>query len=79
MSRVDPICGMTGVIERHEQWFCSERCAAQYVAKRSTGDACHVPTRGAWWRDPWVWVPVSGVVIAVLGWCWPRAAGVSEI
>jgi len=31
----DPICGMTGVIERHGQWFCSERCAAQFARRQA--------------------------------------------
>lgn len=27
----DPVCGMTGTLERHGRWFCSERCAEAFV------------------------------------------------
>ncbi|MBI4597853.1 MAG: heavy metal translocating P-type ATPase [Candidatus Omnitrophica bacterium] len=30
----DPICGMTGTIERHGRWFCSERCAAEFERRQ---------------------------------------------
>lgn len=91
----DPICGMTGVIERHGHWFCSERCAAEFG--RRTGqmagaggeaDACHLSSR-PWWIDPWVWVPISGLLLGTAGWWsphlpqvggwWPQAGQVSTI
>ena len=73
-DRRDPVCGMTGTIERHGHWFCSERCADEY-ARRT---ACHVGAgRPARWRDPWLWVPASGILLAAAGSWWPDAAQVS--
>jgi hypothetical protein len=91
---------MQGTLERHGQWFCSERCAAEY-AKRSldscsrhtrepslgmsprgapqAADSCHVPAAAFRIRDPWVWVPVSGLIVAGLGGLWPGAEPVSAI
>ncbi len=37
-NRTDPICGMSGVIERHGHWFCSERCVAEFERR-----GCPVP------------------------------------
>ncbi len=68
----DPICGMTGVIERHGRWFCSEGCIAAF----ERGGA--VSTK-RWHRDPWVWVPISGVVLGTVGWWLPGAGQVSMI
>jgi len=67
-ERRDPICGMTGSIERHGHWFCSERCIAEYERqlKTSGGEVCEMPRR-RWLLDPWVWVPASGVLLALLG------------
>src|SRR3989338_5599514 len=39
-------------------------------------DTCHREPR-RWWRDPWVWVPVSGVLLELLGLAWPNASAVS--
>ncbi len=65
---------MTGTLPRHGRWFCSERCAQQYAQQQAAaGDACHVPPR-RWWRDPWVWVPVTAVLLATADLWWPQAA-----
>jgi len=78
----DPVCGMPGVMERHGQWFCSEHCAQEYARHRPASDAAqagassHIPV----WRgflDPWLWVPVSGLVLGTAGWWWPAASGAS--
>ncbi len=80
----DPMCGMTGVMERHGQWFCSERCAADYARRQSASadqpstTSCHAPSFSLV-RDPWVWVPLSGLAFAGVGWLWPSAASVSAI
>lgn len=78
--RRDPICGMTGVIERHGHWFCSERCVAEYEQRTASGAAasCHIERR-SWYSNPWVWVPLSGVAVATLGRWWPAAAPVSAV
>lgn len=80
MAKIDPICGMSGVIERHGQWFCSDRCAAEFARRQDepTTAARHVPTRRLW-RDPWIWVPLTGLAIATLGWWWPAADSASAI
>ena len=89
----DPICGMTGVIERHGQWFCSEHCVAEYqrrsrhlsARQRRAGDApngvCGLPMAGRRQvvGDPWVWVPLSGLLLATAGSWWPAAAASSAI
>ena len=68
----DPICGMRGVLERHGQWFCSERCVAEFERRLSSQQG------GRWYRDPWIWVPLSGILLGTMGW-WPGAANVSAI
>jgi len=72
---------MTGVIERHGHWFCSERCIAEFerraqAAGGSAAASCHVPQKRRY-LDPWVWVPVTAVALATAGWWWPRAGPVS--
>jgi uncharacterized membrane protein YraQ (UPF0718 family) len=68
-DRRDPICGMTGVIERQGHWFCSERCIAEYEQQLKTSGrgTCEMPRRRRWFLDPWVWVPASGVLLVLLG------------
>jgi len=70
-DRRDPICGMTGTMERHGRWFCSERCLAEYER--------HPVRASRKLSDPWIWVPVSGVVLAIAGAVWSGAASVSAI
>ncbi len=86
----DPICGMAGVLERHGRWFCSEGCAERYArsphlssarradispsAKRQVGGRL-----AQWLADPWVWVPLSGLVLATAGFWWPAAANAGAI
>ena len=84
-GQYDPICGMTGVIERDGRWFCSERCVAEFQRRADSssgqsepGAACDARVV-AWYRDPWVLVPVSGIVLSTIGWWWPGAAAVSAI
>ncbi len=84
----DPICGMAGVLERHGQWFCSERCAEAFE-RRQKGDGSHFsatcktrepsPISRRWWRDPWVWVPCSGALFVGLGLVWSTASVASAI
>ena len=84
----DPICGMTGILERHGQWFCSEPCIEEYERRQaappppdssgSGGEACPIGAR-PWWTNPWMWVPLTGLLLATVGWWWPAAAGVSAI
>ena len=69
---------MQGVIERHGHWFCSERCIAEFERRRQT-DACAVAPQRRWWTDPWVWVPVSGLLLGTSGLWWSAAAEVSRI
>ncbi|MDP3702923.1 MAG: permease [Candidatus Omnitrophota bacterium] len=80
-DRRDPICGMTGTIERHGRWFCSERCIAEYQAQLKSPDqeACEMPRRRHRLLDPWVWVPVSGAVLVLVGGWWPDAEPVSTV
>ena len=70
----DPVCGMSGVMERPDQWFCSERCAE--VFSRSNAHHLHPRRR---YRDPWVWVPLSGLLLAIAGWWWHTLAPVSAM
>mgnify|MGYP001598220230 CR=1 FL=1 len=70
---------MTGVFERHGRWFCSDRCAQEYARRTAEAPgtpACHRPVR-ALWRDPWVWVPVTGLLVATAGGWWDAAVAVS--
>ena len=86
----DPICGMTGSIERHGHWFCSKRCIAEFERRQShhlPGFAeSEPPARAGAPRalrqvvgDPWTWVPATALFLATLGAWWPSAAGVSAI
>jgi len=83
-DRRDPICGMQGTLERHGRWFCSKRCAADFLKRRASQPAgraapsCH-PGTASRLRDPWVWVPVSGLVLATIGMRWPAVARVSTV
>ncbi len=70
-GRRDPVCGMTGTIERHGHRFCSERCIAAYERR------AHAAPRLRRLLDPWVWVPVSAVLLATAGAWWPAAEGMS--
>ena len=76
----DPICGMQGTLERHGQWFCSEHCIQEYERRQDSGatggTACHIGPR-TWWTNPWIWVPLTGLLLATVGWWWPAAATVS--
>jgi len=72
----DPVCGMSGVLKRHGQWFCSDACAAVYAAQREQAEGRRGRAR---WRDPWLWVPISGMLIATLGLWWRAGAAVSEV
>ena len=72
----DPMCGMTGAIERHGHWFCSERCIAEFERRRSAP----LPVSGIrWLRDPWMWVPLSGWLLGTMGWVWPAAGAASAL
>lgn len=73
MNRKDPICGMTGVIERHGHWFCSERCAAIFA------EASYCKRSPASLRDPWIWAPLSGLLVATAGLGWNVFSEVSAI
>src|SRR3989338_3074903 len=77
-DRRDPICGMAGTIERHGHWFCSERCIAEHERRMSAGAACEVKRRH-WLSDPWVWAPLTGLVMATMGAWWPTAHPVSAV
>ena len=76
----DPICGMTGLFERNGQWFCSEHCAQVY-ADHQKADAAHTSRPQGWrrLRDPWIWVPLTGVCLALLDRLWPFAKDVSAL
>jgi uncharacterized membrane protein YraQ (UPF0718 family) len=79
----DPVCGMTGVIERLGQWFCSEHCVAEFerrmTSERPGASTCHVEEAVRWYRDPWIWVPVSALVLGTAGIWLPAATQVSAI
>lgn len=68
------MCGMTGVIERHGHWFCSEPCIAEYERGHGTPFTVH----GRWYWDPWVWVPLSGLLVYLVG-AWPATAEIRTI
>jgi len=74
-ERRDPVCGMTGTIERHGHWFCSPGCIARYEAQASRTSASQALS---WIRDPIVWA--FGLVAATLslGALFPQASGVAE-
>ena len=78
-SKRDPVCGMPGVIERAGVWFCGERCAAEFARRHAAaeGASCRRVTVGRW-GDPWVWVPLTALLLVCLG-SWPPAASVSAI
>lgn len=78
MNRKDPICGMTGIIERHGRWFCSESCIKKFEERLAAHGACPSPAQG-WWLDPWAWVPLTGALAASAGNWWPVAASASHI
>src|SRR3989338_6512548 len=81
VSTRDPVCGMTGGLERHGHWFCSEHCAQEYARRAAAPEGaptCHRPVR-ARWRDPWVWVPVTGLLLAGADRWWTGLAGTSAI
>jgi hypothetical protein len=68
---------MQGTLARHGRWFCSERCAQEYARQQAArADACQVPARRRW-TNPWLWVPLSGLLLATLGAFWPAAENVS--
>ena len=69
----DPVCGMPGAIERHGHWFCSERCIVEFERRASS--------HAVWSRirDPWLWVPMTGVALGTAGWWWPSASHASVI
>jgi len=67
---------MTGVLERHGHWFCSERCITEYERQRAATGSTKTTAR---YLDPWVWVPLSGVLLATLGMWWQAAAPISAI
>ena len=69
----DPICGMTGTIERHGHWFCSEGCIAEFE-RRGAGTSVFRRL-----LNPWLWVPASTLVLATAGGWWPAASGASTI
>ncbi len=78
--RRDPICGMTGVIERHGQWFCSEHCIAEFERHQAARVSCAPKSKiPQWLSDPWRWAPVTAVALALIGGWWSVAAPVSAI
>ncbi|MBI4341423.1 MAG: permease [Candidatus Omnitrophica bacterium] len=78
--RKDPICGMTGTIEHAGHWFCSQRCIKVFDQRAAQTTIAVVQMgRMAWWCDPWIWVPLSGVLMATLGAWLPATERVSAI
>jgi uncharacterized membrane protein YraQ (UPF0718 family) len=66
---------MTGTLERHGRWFCSESCAERFARQQAAPSGKHqAPSKIL---DPWVWVPLSALVLATAGSWWPAAAGAS--
>ena len=65
-DRRDPICGMTGTIQRHGRWFCSEGCVTKYAA------ACPLPAR-RWWRSQALWGVALVAAVLLIGQVWPAA------
>ena len=76
-DRRDPVCGMIGTIPHDGRWFCSRTCLDAYELRRGHGGAAarHVLRL----RDPWVWAPLSGALLATADWWWPAAADASRI
>lgn len=56
---------------------CASKSPQQYSPACHEQPVCHAGPR-TWWLDPWLWAPLSGLVLATLGWWWPGAAVVSE-
>lgn len=77
-DRRDPICGMTGVLERHGHWFCSERCIEAFERRPTSKVLATTPVL-ARLRDPWIWVPLSGLLLAGADRWWTGLAGTSAI
>lgn len=75
-SHRDPVCGMTGTIEKHGNWFCSPACIARYEeqlrAKRPP------PLWKTVLRDPLLWAFLLVAVPLILGTIWPPAAPVAH-
>jgi hypothetical protein len=67
---------MAGVLERHGQWFCSERCAQEYALGQARGVRGGLLRR---LRDPWVWVPIAGTLLALIDRVWVVAEPVSAV
>ena len=81
----DPICGMRGVVEHQGHWFCSEQCIAEFqrrvqapLSATNAGLTCYRSGK-PWYQDPWIWVPISGLLLSTLGQWWSNAAQVSAI
>ncbi len=78
----DPICGMSGVIAYDGYGFCSPRCLEVYkqqqsIAPTGASGACALPPRRAWYRDVLIWVMLSAIALASIGYLWPAAQAVS--
>ena len=82
-DRRDPICGMTGTIERHGRWFCSERCAAEFERPHhlplGPEGRCSPSAKRQVVGDPWLWVPLTGLAMVTIGTWWPAADPVSTV
>lgn len=71
---------MAGILPHDGRWFCSRHCLGVYEARQRSRGRPAPLTRALWaLRDPWVWVPFTGALLATAGWWWPAAAEASRI
>lgn len=50
------------------------------VCEHEGSTTCHGTSHAmVWWSDPWVWVPLSGMALVIVGSAWPTAASISGI
>lgn len=78
-ARRDPVCGMRGVIEAQGHWFCSQHCADEYRKRQASPAACAHPASKSAFLDPWVWAPLSGLIIASADSAFSAAGDVSRL
>jgi uncharacterized membrane protein YraQ (UPF0718 family) len=75
VSKIDPICGMEGVIRAHGYYFCSERCIKKYekkhgIEKGKAHASCEVKVK-KWYKEKLFIVSLITVLIMVVSYFVP--------